>query len=106
MSIVIAMKGTERTNVLDERFIFKVPNNTTSIAIKITKEIDHYLTMGVFDSKGRLRGQFLYGGKDSLIIHSQKSKSTPYTVSGDIPAGNWYCSILGEGDYHDAEEIW
>lgn len=104
--LTISMHAAERTNVLDERFYYEVPSQVKGMKIELSKTIDHYLTMAVYDPLGRLRGQFLYGGRNELVIHEDEKYSTPYTISGEIPEGSWYCSVVGEGEWVDSEIEW
>lgn len=86
--------------------MFRVPAETTSIKLSVVKTIDNYFTMIVVDPEGRVRGQFLHGGQDSLIIHEDENKSTPHTISGEIPAGDWHIAVVGEGDEQPLEQEW
>jgi hypothetical protein len=100
------MKASEKTDILKGNFYFSVPENTKAIKFYVTKTVDMYFSMGIYDSKGRLRGQFLHGGQESFIISEISENSSPYTISGEIPTGEWYCSVIGEGDEYLPKQEW
>ncbi|MEJ9281472.1 CehA/McbA family metallohydrolase [Ureibacillus thermosphaericus] len=67
---------------------FSVPENTYSISIQVETVKDVQMTFMVYDSNHHLRAQFWKGIEErNVIIHENLKYTSPYTISGEIPAG-------------------
>ena len=90
MTIEIPIVIKKGTKSLNEEFTFHVPDNVHSIAILLQTEQSMWLTYMVYDEQKELRAQYQKGNSpDTIVIHQNKSKTSPYTIYGSLPSGEW-----------------
>src|SRR5690625_2820965 len=93
-SLEFQIKQDKTSNQLDQEIAFNVQESVISISIEIKTEKRVWLTYMVYDEQKVLRAQFMkINAPQPLVIHTDKKKTSPYTIYGPIKPGKWTIEI-------------
>ncbi|WP_249872376.1 CehA/McbA family metallohydrolase [Oceanobacillus saliphilus] len=94
MTIELPIVLAKATNRLNQPFTFHVPDHVHSITITVQTEQQMWLTYMVYDEQQELRAQYLKGkSPNTIVINQDKFKTSPYTIYGPLPSGEWMIDL-------------
>ncbi|MEH7273665.1 CehA/McbA family metallohydrolase [Neobacillus vireti] len=93
-TIELVVTHDENNFLLNKGMTFNVPKDVTSISIKVNIDQPMWFSYMVYDGQKELRAQFLKGNAPQpVVIHTERGKTSPYTISGPILTGEWTLDV-------------
>src|SRR5690625_4022905 len=81
----------EEANVLNTSETYKLDSEVDALSIEVQTDKEVWVNCMVYDAEDHLRAQLInIRTPQPLIIHSNREKSSPYTVAGSLPQGDWH----------------
>lgn len=93
--ITIDFKQNYASKALYQAKKFIIPEGAKQINITMNTPDEMWLTAMVYDSHQQLRAQFMnLGTPQPVIIHTESDKTSPYTIYGTLPSGEWTLDLV------------
>lgn len=93
-TIELEVKYDETNFLINKAMPFNVPKDVNSISIEVKTEQPMWFTYMLYDEQKELRAQFLKGNAPQpVVIHTEREKTSPYTISGPILQGEWTLDV-------------
>ena len=92
------LKKYDLLQTLLQGFEFTVSDCIKELVVEVNLQEKYWLTMIVYDSEGKVRGQFIHGNSSNTLTINCEVEKDPRCFAGSLPDGDWKVEILIEND--------